>query len=241
MGGSADAVTADNRIEYVHLMADYRLNKQIAPQCKALLTGLHAVVPAGWLRLFNTPELQRLVSGDDVPVDMADLRKHTKYAGGYNDLSPTVRDLWAILNEFGRDERALFLKFVTSCSKPPLLGFVHLHPPFCIQCVNTDGNEVRGSGARAMMVPLARRRPHTRPPVAWALPLSARSRGSWGLASRQVPSVLAFFGMGRKEVDRLPTSATCFNLLKLPNFKSKKILREKLLLAIRSASGFDLS
>ena len=53
--------------------------------------------------------------------------------------------------------------------------------------------------------------------------------------------MLAFFGMGRKETSRLPTAATCFNLLKLPNFKSKKVLREKLLLAIRSGSGFELS
>ena len=141
-GGSLTAVTADNRIEYAHLMADYRLNRQIAPQCKALLSGLHAVVPADWLKLFNTPELQRLISGDDAEVDIADLRKHTKYAGGYHELSPTVRDLWAVLHEFGREDRALFLKFVTSCSKPPLLGFAHLHPNFLVQCVAADGMEV---------------------------------------------------------------------------------------------------
>ena len=196
-GGSVFPVTAENRIEYVHLMADYRLNKQIATQCKALLTGLHSVVPSGWLRLFNTSELQRLISGDDVPVDIDDLRKHTKYAGGYNDLSPTIRDLWAVLHDFGREERALFLKFVTSCSKPPLLGFQHLHPCFTIQCVASDGQDV--------------------------------------------PSILAFFGMGRKETERLPTAATCFNLLKLPNYHTKKVLREKLLYAMKSASGFDLS
>ena len=108
-----------------------------------------------------------------------------------------MRDLWAVLNEFEREERALFLKFVTSCSKPPLMGFAHLHPTFTIQCVAGDGNEV--------------------------------------------PSILAFFGMGRKDTNRLPTAATCFNLLKLPNFKSKKILREKLLYAIKAASGFELS
>ena len=93
-----------------------------------------------------------------------------RYAGGYHELSPTVRDLWAVLADFSRDDRAAFLKFVTSCSKPPLLGFAHLHPAFTVQCVASDGNEV--------------------------------------------PSVLAFFGMGRKETSRLPTAATCFNLLK---------------------------
>ena len=196
-GGRCVNVTNDNRIEYVHLMAEYRLNGQVAKQSKAFLHGMHAVVPPGWLRLFNRPELQRLISGDDVPIDVTDLRKHTKYAGGYNDLSPTIRDLWSVLNDFSKEDRGLFLKFVTSCSKPPLLGFAHLHPSFTVQCVASDGGEI--------------------------------------------PSVLAFFGMGRKETSRLPTSATCFNLLKLPNFKSKKVLKERLLYAIKSESGFDLS
>eukprot|EP00966_Prymnesium_polylepis_P015379 355804-Prymnesium_polylepis.1 len=178
-------------------MADYRLNRQLAVQSKAVVAGLCDVVPAGWLRFFSTPELQRLIGGDDVAVDVADLKKHTRYAGGFNELSPTVRDLWAVLGDFSREDRGLFLKFVTSCSKPPLLGFQHLQPQFTIQCVSADGDET--------------------------------------------PSVLAFFGMGRKETGRLPTSATCFNLLKLPNFKSRKVLKEKLLYAIRGANGFELS
>ncbi|OII77064.1 HECT domain-containing family protein [Cryptosporidium andersoni] len=43
------------------------------------------------------------------------------------------------------------------------------------------------------------------------------------------------------EYTRLPSAATCFNLLKLPAYKSKDILYEKLRLAIFGASGFDLS
>ena len=40
---------------------------------------------------------------------------------------------------------------------------------------------------------------------------------------------------------RLPTSATCMNLLKLPPFRSAGLLRDKLLFAVRNAAGFDLS
>ncbi|KAI4725564.1 hypothetical protein E4T49_06687 [Aureobasidium sp. EXF-10728] len=40
---------------------------------------------------------------------------------------------------------------------------------------------------------------------------------------------------------RFPTASTCVNLLKLPRFKSKKALREKLLYAVNSGAGFDLS
>ena len=40
---------------------------------------------------------------------------------------------------------------------------------------------------------------------------------------------------------RLPTSATCVNLLKLPPYQAQGVLRDKMLLAVRNASGFDLS
>ena len=35
-GGAELEVNNSNRIQYIHLVADYRLNKQIAPQCDAL-------------------------------------------------------------------------------------------------------------------------------------------------------------------------------------------------------------
>jgi ubiquitin-protein ligase E3 C len=46
---------------------------------------------------------------------------------------------------------------------------------------------------------------------------------------------------GAPDETRLPTSATCINLLKLPPYKDAQTLREKLLQAISSESGFDLS
>lgn len=41
--------------------------------------------------------------------------------------------------------------------------------------------------------------------------------------------------------ERLPTASTCVNLLKLPPYRSAKIIREKLLYAIKEVAGFDLS
>ncbi|KAL5611731.1 uncharacterized protein BROUX77_001887 [Berkeleyomyces rouxiae] len=41
--------------------------------------------------------------------------------------------------------------------------------------------------------------------------------------------------------DRLPSASTCMNLLKLPPYKSKEIMRQKLLYAIQSGAGFELS
>ena len=39
-------------------------------------------------------------------------------------------------------ERGLVLKFVTSCERPPSLGFAALDPKFTIQRIDTNGNRV---------------------------------------------------------------------------------------------------
>lgn len=46
---------------------------------------------------------------------------------------------------------------------------------------------------------------------------------------------------GKYELDRLPTASTCVNLLKLPDYGDKTVLKQKLLYAINSGARFDLS
>jgi ubiquitin-protein ligase E3 C len=41
--------------------------------------------------------------------------------------------------------------------------------------------------------------------------------------------------------DRLPSTSTCVNLLKLPRYSNAETLREKLLYAVNAGAGFDLS
>ncbi|CAH0727473.1 unnamed protein product, partial [Brenthis ino] len=134
-GGANIPVTAENRIEYIHLVADYKLNRQIRSQCIAFKRGLTSVVSAEWLRMFSCRELQLLVSGAEVPVDLDDLRRHTQYGGGFSDTHPVVQSFWKVVENFSDAQRRQLLKFVTSCSRPPLLGFKDLQPPFCIQSV----------------------------------------------------------------------------------------------------------
>ncbi|XP_066601185.1 ubiquitin-protein ligase E3C [Prorops nasuta] len=177
--GANIPVTNHNRIEYIHLMADYKLNKQIRSQCYAFKQGIGSVIPLDWLQMFNNKELQVLISGAQIPVDVNDLMLHTNYTGGYTSDHPTITAFWKVVNEFNNLQKSQLLKFVTSCSRPPLLGFKELDPPFCIQHAGS--------------------------------------------------------------VDRLPTSSTCMNLLKLPEFPDEKTLREKLLYAIQAGAGFELS
>jgi ubiquitin-protein ligase E3 C len=157
-------VTNQNRIHYIYLIANYRLNIQIAKQCRAFFKGLSTIVDIKWLRMFNQQELQIVLGGASVPIDLNDLRAHT-VLGGYMEHDETVKNFWKALKSFDNSLRMKFVKFVTSCSRPPLLGFKELVPKFSLRNAGVDD-------------------------------------------------------------ERFPTSSTCVNLLKLPNYTSYDILRE---------------
>lgn len=132
-GGANIPVTESNRITYIHLMADYKLNRQIKAQCQAFKEGLANVIDMEWLYMFDPNELQVLISGAQTPIDIEDLKSHTTYAGGYSSEHPVIRAFWKVVEGFDERQRRQLLKFVTSCSRAPLLGFKELSPAFCIQ------------------------------------------------------------------------------------------------------------
>ncbi|XP_078410555.1 ubiquitin-protein ligase E3B isoform X1 [Cetorhinus maximus] len=204
-GGKTIGVTNENKISYIHLMAHFRMHTQVKDQTIAFIRGFRSIINPEWLRMFSTPEVQRLIAGDNAEIDLEDLKKHTVYYGGFHGSHRVITWLWDILaRDFMAEERAMFLKFVTSCSRPPLLGFAYLKPPFSIRCVEVSDDQDTGDTLGSVL------------------------RG--------------FFTIRKKEPGgRLPTSSTCFNLLKLPNYSKKSILREKLRYAISMNTGFELS
>lgn len=48
------AVTRSNLVRYIHLMANYRLNVSIKPQCDAFMRGFEAVLSRDLLQIFNS-------------------------------------------------------------------------------------------------------------------------------------------------------------------------------------------
>lgn len=121
--GSNIVVNASNRIKYISLMADYKLNRQIRQQCAAFRKGLANVINLEWLYMFSNKELQVLISGAEIPVDINDLRNHAKYGGDYDANHPTIKMFWEVAIDLDNFQKRQLLKFVTSCSRPPLLGF----------------------------------------------------------------------------------------------------------------------
>lgn len=169
-GGRSINVTASNRISYIHHMAHFKMHRQIQSQVAAFRRGFRCLIPPDWLSLFSGPEVQRLISGDNSPIDLKDLRRNTSYYGGFHDSHRVVVWLWDLLEkDFSDKEKSAFLKFVTSCSKPPLLGFDYLEPPFSIRCVEVadddDDGDTVGSVLRGFLA-LRKRDPVNRLPTA---------------------------------------------------------------------------
>jgi len=76
-------------------------------------------------------------------LDIGDLRRHTIYHG-YKDRDPYICEFWRIIHEeLSKEERELFLSFVTGCTRPPLLGFKYLSPQFCVHQVVLDAGQQR--------------------------------------------------------------------------------------------------
>lgn len=181
-GGAETLVTSSNYPEYQYRYADFKLNREIAQQSRAFLRGFHDLIPVDWIRMFDARELQMVIGGESRFIDMDNLEANVNYSGGYHPSQPIIQWFWNAMRSFTPEEQSSFLKFVTSSSRQPLLGFQYLHPPICIQKV----------------------------PVG-------------------------------EEGPRLPTAATCMNLLKLPEYTSEAMLREKLLYAISANAGFEMS
>ncbi|ESK89887.1 hypothetical protein Moror_802 [Moniliophthora roreri MCA 2997] len=136
--GASIPVTASNRLQYITLVSHFKLSKQIKKQSEAFWQGVSDLVQARWVRMFNPHELQILLGGVNTPIDIEDLRNNTNYGGVYDEREQTVGMFWDVVNSFSEDQKRALLRFVTSCSRPPLLGFKELNPHFAIRDAGND-------------------------------------------------------------------------------------------------------
>lgn len=76
---NSDLLSISCRISYIHLMAHFRMHTQIKEQTAAFIRGFRSIINPEWLHMFSTPEVQRLVSGDNAEIDLDDLKCVTFY------------------------------------------------------------------------------------------------------------------------------------------------------------------
>merc|ERR1712222_270765 len=77
-GGRDMKVTNENKHEYIQLMSEHKMTNSVRQQIEHFLKGLHEIVPAELLSLFDDKELELLISG--LPdIDIEDLKANTEY------------------------------------------------------------------------------------------------------------------------------------------------------------------
>lgn len=137
-GGRSVPVTAQNRIEYIHRVSNYRMNTQLQKQSDAFVGGFFGIVRPEYIRLFSERELQMLISGSTSAIDIQDLRRNTKYSGGYAEDVDVIEWFWKVVSELDVEEQSKLLQFVTSSPRAPLLGFAYLNPKFSVHRAEGD-------------------------------------------------------------------------------------------------------
>lgn len=175
-------------------------------------------------------------------VDIDDLRANTVYSGGFRKDSKTVTMFWDVVRGFNEEDRRALLKFVTSCSRPPLQGFRHLHPAFTI-------HKARGSlrkeeapvGLRGAMLDGRVQNAKLPPQLLTELACVSSSIARIVAVAQVDCEASPWAQFVGQDVERLPSASTCFCTLKLPNYRRAATMREKLMMAIKSGAGFDLS
>lgn len=65
-------------------------------------------------------------------IDIDDLRHNTVYTRGFDESHPSIQYFWTVVQGFSQKDKKALIKFITSCPRPPLLGFGQLNPKFAI-------------------------------------------------------------------------------------------------------------
>lgn len=129
-GGRSIPVTDENKSEYVQLIAHHRMTIAIKSQIECFLDGLYELVPTDLISIFSPQELELLICG--LPdIDLEDLIANTEYHQ-YKDSDDVIQWFWEVLRGLSREQRALFLQFVTGTSKVRICeGSIVVHFVMC--------------------------------------------------------------------------------------------------------------
>ena len=76
--------TSFNLLVFTERVAKHHVCDRVREQLEAFTRGRWDVIDRNWLRIFNEPELQVLISGpSDGQIDIEDIKANSRYTGGY--------------------------------------------------------------------------------------------------------------------------------------------------------------
>ncbi|CAK9087295.1 E3 ubiquitin-protein ligase UPL6 (Ubiquitin-protein ligase 6) (HECT-type E3 ubiquitin transferase UPL6) [Durusdinium trenchii] len=97
----------ENLDRYLQLLTLHRTSLQMDRQSAALRDGMECVLHPSWIQMFDARELSILISGSSTGFNVADLREHTVYAGGYTERSQVIQWLWELLESMDPEDQPM--------------------------------------------------------------------------------------------------------------------------------------
>lgn len=134
----APLVTDENRNAYVSDYIRYLTDVSVRPQFEAFLRGFRACLHPKSLGLLTPPLLQSVVEGVQ-DIDIAELRRYTRYVG-WDASHRAVHDFWSIVKRYDDTMKRRLLEFVTASDRVPVGGMRNL------QFVVQKNGEEEGEG-----------------------------------------------------------------------------------------------
>ena len=131
-GGEYILVTQSNKLQYLDLLADYRLCKRVMKHIKLVCRGLFELIPDTLLSVFDESELELLICGVTT-YDIKEWKENFIVCSSDREVLPTLLSwFWTLAESLPQAGRARILQFTTGSGQLPPGGFASLSPNFQI-------------------------------------------------------------------------------------------------------------
>ncbi|OJJ50206.1 hypothetical protein ASPZODRAFT_139522 [Penicilliopsis zonata CBS 506.65] len=117
----AALVTNENRNQFVKDYVFWLTDKSVRAQYEAFARGFYTCLDRAALSIFTAEALKTVVEGIQ-EINIQELKRHTRYEGGFGPSSRVIRDFWSIVKRFSPEQKAHLLEFVTASDRVPVNG-----------------------------------------------------------------------------------------------------------------------
>lgn len=117
-----------SKATFVTAYVEWSLGAKIAESYGPLSAGFRAVLGGSEMvqKMVDAHQLERIVCGGDVAVDLAAIRRRALLQNWANEDEAYVDSFWSVLEEFPESAKLKFVAFVTGSDRVPLQGWEQL-------------------------------------------------------------------------------------------------------------------
>ncbi|VDN06437.1 unnamed protein product [Thelazia callipaeda] len=136
-GGKNRRVTSSNAVQFMKLVAHWRLVEGVKREMEAVRKGFETIIKIKDLSCFTPEEMEELFCGCSEETwkrtwNESALQSAIKPDHGYTHDSEQIRWLIQMLASYDNEQQRKFLQFVTGSPKLPVGGFRSLNPPLTV-------------------------------------------------------------------------------------------------------------